>query len=570
MDFCKLLHTAQKNDKNSSGGTRYYSTKFEPPKKIKKESKQLSQNIKKFLAKKEAEEQKKNEEAQKKKEELLALRAQDKKATRRVNVMLKRTKSANQSVIEDAVDKTHTAVTLAGPEQPDEDDYGYVSQEASAFYEKMMEKYSKMPEEKKFDPFKKKVSTNLSSTKDRVKAALEREREEAMQPHRRKRKRKEGDEEKSDSNKHTEEEKDVPVDTKESVKVKPKPRPAPPPMSFTDLLKIAEKKQFEPIVIEQKPKEEEKLLTKRQKKEQEKEREWRERREARQKELENNEKLERTKEKGKHINKINNSSTNDNNRESSKILEKQLTKPLSKENSDRPRVSNNGKLPSAGQAVQKSSSDNSQFRKPLLDSKVTKTNKASDYKLPNPSSKSVLNKNSSLGSASSSKSSQNSSREEGMKKGVSVGNEKLVGKSKDLLHKGKPKEFPPRDLMPKPKQFPPADVRGIKRKKPIMPNKGRILDDSEEEYDSELDDFIDDGPEEDNNYSSYIKEIFGYDKSRYRDRDDDVDDMESSFAQQMKEEVISTKIGIMEDLEDIKLEEEHKRRKAIMKKKMKR
>jgi protein SPT2 len=34
----------------------------------------------------------------------------------------------------------------------------------------------------------------------------------------------------------------------------------------------------------------------------------------------------------------------------------------------------------------------------------------------------------------------------------------------------------------------------------------------------------------------------------------------------MKEEVISTKIGIMEDLEDMKKEEEEKRRKAVMKK----
>lgn len=104
--------------------------------------------------------------------------------------MLKRTKSANQSVIEDAIDNDNTAVTLAGPMQPDEDDYGYVSQEASQFYNKMMEKYNKMPEEPKFDMSKKKVSTNLGSTKDRVRAALEREKEEAMLPHKRKRKHK--------------------------------------------------------------------------------------------------------------------------------------------------------------------------------------------------------------------------------------------------------------------------------------------------------------------------------------------------------------------------------------------
>lgn len=55
---------------------RYYSTKFEPPKKEKKSSVELSANIKKFLARKEAEEKRKAEEDRKKKEELLALRSQ--------------------------------------------------------------------------------------------------------------------------------------------------------------------------------------------------------------------------------------------------------------------------------------------------------------------------------------------------------------------------------------------------------------------------------------------------------------------------------------------------------------
>lgn len=43
---------------------------------------------------------------------------------------------------------------------------------------------------------------------------------------------------------------------------------------------------------------------------------------------------------------------------------------------------------------------------------------------------------------------------------------------------------------------------------------GRIESDSE--YDSEMDDFIDDGPQEGvEDVSSVIKEIFGYDKSRW-------------------------------------------------------
>lgn len=55
---------------------RYYSTKFEPPKKEKKSKVELSANIKKFLARKAEEEKKKSEEERKRKEELLALRSQ--------------------------------------------------------------------------------------------------------------------------------------------------------------------------------------------------------------------------------------------------------------------------------------------------------------------------------------------------------------------------------------------------------------------------------------------------------------------------------------------------------------
>lgn len=62
-------------------------------------------------------------------------------------------------------------------------------------------------------------------------------------------------------------------------------------------------------------------------------------------------------------------------------------------------------------------------------------------------------------------------------------------------------------------------------------------------------DFIDDGPEDngEEDYSKHISEIFGYDKSKYGNIDDDDDDddaMESNFAQQLKEEYISSKIGI--------------------------
>lgn len=141
--------------------------------------------------------------------------------------MLKRTKSANQSVIQDAVDKDNTAVTLAGPSQPDEDDYGYVSQEAAAFYNKMMEKYSKMPDEPKFSlEKKKKSSASLNQLKNKVIAALDREQEEANMPHKRKRRRKE------DGNDHDEVYEESRRDEVSPVKPSKPKAAAPPPLNF--------------------------------------------------------------------------------------------------------------------------------------------------------------------------------------------------------------------------------------------------------------------------------------------------------------------------------------------------
>lgn len=87
--------------------------------------------------------------------------------------------------------------------------------------------------------------------------------------------------------------------------------------------------------------------------------------------------------------------------------------------------------------------------------------------------------------------------------------------------------------------------------------------DDEDEEDSFIDDddnnFIDNGEVPD--VSQHIREIFGYDKRKYADFDDD-DIEESSYAQVQKEEMRSAKIGRKEDLEDMRME--------LMKKKEKR
>jgi protein SPT2 len=81
---------------------------------------------------------------------------------------------------------------------------------------------------------------------------------------------------------------------------------------------------------------------------------------------------------------------------------------------------------------------------------------------------------------------------------------------------------------------------------------------SDEEEDDDMDDFVvDDGDCDD--YSSAIRNIFGYDKNKYHmayDYEDNDSLMESSFAQQQFEEMRSAKIGRMEDAEDLKKEKE--------------
>lgn len=637
MDFGAVLHKAQKNEANKRE-VRYYSTKYEPPKKEIRNKSQMSVNIQKFLARKEAEEKKKFKDAQKKKEELLSLRAKDKKATRRVNVMLKRTKSANQSVLEDAVDNNNTAVTLAGFAQPDEDDYGYVSQEASAFYNKMMEKYSKMPEEQKFPTMAKKISTNLTSTKDRVKAALDKEQEEAMMPRSRKRKHKES-EEVCETNNYRE---DYEEHQEKRKIVKPKVT-APPPMNFNDLLKIAERKQFEPIIVEKKEKEEERLLTKRQKLEQQREEERKKRRQE-------------TESGTTSTNKFSNNNTTNNNPMSEPGAFNRIPKLNS--NDKISKLSNGEKIPKIN------GTNDDKFKKPYNSQQLTSRDKKDlpnngsskksydlnnknypsssangqrdqkrplEPKVPGKSSNNSYNDGNSSklhqaltkapsGAPSSKirngdipiKSSTSKSDlkfEEKYSKNVNFNskppptkkylpgdirakqsspNDLKPKQSSDVKPKQfpqndiRPKQFPPNDLKSKqfsssdlrpkqfppsdlrPKQFPPGEVRRKQLKKKPMVHKGKILDD-DSEYDSEMDDFIDDGPEEEEDYSKHIKEIFGYDKGRYREEDYDDHMMESNFAQQMREEVFSTKVGILEDMEELRKEEEHKKKKIQMK-----
>jgi len=90
-------------------------------------------------------------------------------------------------------------------------------------------------------------------------------------------------------------------------------------------------------------------------------------------------------------------------------------------------------------------------------------------------------------------------------------------------------------------------------------------------YKDEMDDFIDDGEGEDvPDVSKYIREIFGYDKTRFNDAEDDLSYMETSYRQIEREEQKSAKIAKLEDeIEHLKELAELKKEKDRLKKKKK-
>ncbi|KAL5007236.1 hypothetical protein ScPMuIL_016042 [Solemya velum] len=112
----------------------------------------------------------------------------------------------------------------------------------------------------------------------------------------------------------------------------------------------------------------------------------------------------------------------------------------------------------------------------------------------------------------------------------------------------------------------------IKKNKPQAKKRKHnvIEDDSESERDEEMDDFIADSDEdytEGLDISKCIRSIFGYDKRKFRyESNREIANMESNFKEQMKEEKRSARLGLQEDLEDIRQEEEELKRKQMKKK----
>ncbi|ROT76990.1 hypothetical protein C7M84_004387 [Penaeus vannamei] len=146
MDFSYLLELAKDNDQNNKKeiSKSRFSTKVSAAKKLDRPSPKVGA-IKALLEKKEEKKRKENEEFKKKRDNLLALRAQDRKANKRVNAMINRTKGACKAVLDDAKDIT----TARGEEQCDEDDYGYESAMSQQIFSKLADRYANMPEDDK-------------------------------------------------------------------------------------------------------------------------------------------------------------------------------------------------------------------------------------------------------------------------------------------------------------------------------------------------------------------------------------------------------------------------------------
>uniref|UniRef100_A0A182W4A2 Protein SPT2 homolog n=1 Tax=Anopheles minimus TaxID=112268 RepID=A0A182W4A2_9DIPT len=653
MDYHNILNIAKQNAETAktSKGTqgRCYTANLNPPTKVTPEKKVLSENIKKFLAKKEEEERQAAAEKHLKAQELMAKRGG--KGKKKIEKMLKVIKSANKSVLDDANDAQESAL---GTESL-EDDYGYTSAVASQYYEKMMDKYKNTPTESMFTEAKKRCmsSEELARAKARVKNAIVKEQEEQHAPRSRKSRisKADGSDERCTSSPSVstapetrppskrEEPKHTKSSTNEERRTGPVARKPnlPPPPNFSALLKIAETKQFEPIKLEvtaAKKREEDRPLTSKERKEYEERKAFME--------------MKRLRDKVKHNDSL---SEEEKQRKLARLdalraagkLPGIPPLPATSVSSRKPMASSAGSVsntrpvfkipkrndgPPADTAKTTSSAD-----KPVT--AVTKSAplptselkaKPSAAAASKPTGSGIQKTTSSLATSSSSSTERNHTNKQPLppsplpssttntpQKSSSTGATAINGKlvppavQKSTVANGKtaptsgrisggtvpaktsngksvqganlrptaPSKRPPPAPVTQTRQFPPPDVqRSVKRRDTAISqggarptNKKRRIIDSDSEYDSEMDDFIDDDECEED-YSSAIKDIFGYDKSRYRDEyyDDEDDNMESSYAQQMREEYISKKIGLLEDLEDMRMEEEEKRRKSGSKK----
>lgn len=336
-------------------------------------------------------------------------------------------------------DKTldeNTALTLQN-EQPDEDDYGFASSTSDIFHQKLMEKYQKIPTESKFmkslNPKKSKSSTQDNGDEHHFKNGhRERVSKQKGEPSS---KGKSSSSKSSQSSSHVE---------KKVPEVKPKPKlKAAPVVDFHELLKLAEKKQHEDILIDVPTKKEpERLLTSKEKRE-----------------LEELEAAKKAKLKAQQahripklgaIPKVGDAMRQDRNNNNSKEeirkpngLDKKDSKASSSFSVDRSKLKTTSNSPQ---------SDSSKLRDALM-----KTEKPSTSKTSSISKSSPLKSRDPPPKPSTSSSSMKTSQP---LKGDRPSTSKDVSKAREFPPKDlqKTREFPPGDLQ-KSREFPPRDLQ---------------------------------------------------------------------------------------------------------------
>merc|ERR1712223_385279 len=543
----------------------------------KREKGKIAPNVKKFLEKKEVEERRKRIEKKLELEKLNeARRAADKN---KINKHLKVTKSSNKSVLDDAINSRDTADTLLGRKQCDEDDYGFASKTSQGLYEKLMSKYEADPEDPmaKFSRAQPKEKKDLSSVKERVKEALKREQEERYGP-RKRRSRVDGDRirntsgedgggggsEKSHSNgglskiesekeKKKEEERKSKSERERKEeearrKRKQMAKNAPPPIDFQSLLKMANEKKDIPVNLEKIKKKSgkegemrDRPMTEQEKKEFMREQESRLRREGK---LPPKEKLIERRSNGPELDL-----------RDSRGKEKKETGPMFHQAAKKmmPQVPDFEKEKKEMERKMKEQMEKmKELEKKEMEFKMQKQ-KEEERKLVDEKRKLAMYNE-------KKKQDYEKRREEERRKEMEEMKRRLNGGAGSSSSSGK------RDVREvEARRFPGEKGYREERGGGSGSWKNRIESESEEEYDSELDDFIDDSDAK-IDVSKEIRSIFGYDKRKYRDEDFDDRSMENNkFSSIMMEEARSARIGRQEDLEDIRREEEENKRKMMKK-----
>lgn len=225
MDFYSLLAMAQQNVmQQNPESSKFYHAKFTSPKKERK----VQPNVKKFLEKREKE-QRQHFIAKQKRDELVDA-AKNKMKKRKI-------KKSN------LIDYEYTATIQF--EQPDEDDYGFTSQEASQCYQNLIDKYKNEQEEQMriVDNPAKCVQDGPHRQTDNAKRTQRRRYVNKQESKRHKEKQIKCEDERANNRLQSSD------------------------LSFNRLLNLAQKKQFEPVVVEVKQNEDQRLLAKKQKRE---------------------------------------------------------------------------------------------------------------------------------------------------------------------------------------------------------------------------------------------------------------------------------------------------------------